>query len=264
MTTEAKPQTQLTRQHQTIVPFEPTNISEAIQLCDMLAKSALVPDALRGKPADIMLILMTGRDLGLSVTQSFRALFVVKGRPSLSSAYKVARAQQHPDCEYFRLVSSSATVAKWETKRRGQPAPVVMEWTIEQAKRAGLGGDNWNKYPEAMLRARGGSALADAVYSDAIYGLPTAEELDADTASPLPADIVAPPPAGQQPVDAEFTVAAEPEPTIEERITQAQGWISQATTKAELQTVGALVSKEPQGVKDAVRGAFAAKTAELK
>jgi hypothetical protein len=254
-----------------VVPFDPTSISEAMQVAEMLARSGLVPDALRGKPSDILLVMMTGRDLGLSATQSFRAIHCIKGRPSLSAAYKVARAQQHPDCEYFRLVSSSGTEAVYETKRRGQPTPVKMSWTIAQAKQAGLSGDNWSKYPDAMLRARCGGALADAVYSDSIYGLPTAEEItdDPGVIQPLPTDIQAPAVpvmTGDAAIDAEFTVPepAATEQTTEAQIAKAQGWIAQAGTRAELNDVAGLIKDLPGDVKAAVRGSFAARTAELK
>ena len=61
-------------------PFDPSNIQEAMQLASTLAKSSLVPATFRGKDADVLLVIMGGRELGLSVVQSFRAFYVLSGK----------------------------------------------------------------------------------------------------------------------------------------------------------------------------------------
>ncbi len=262
-------------------PLDPENLGQAIQLCDRLAASAIVPESLRGKPNDLLVILLTGRDLGLSVAESMRAIYVVKGRPSLASAFKVARAKQHPGCQYFRLVESTPERATWETKRTGDPGPTRLTWTISQAKAAGLTGKGtWAAFPEAMLRWRAASALVDAVFPDAAFGLlPSKEEVeDMAPESPLPRDVTplrapeaqdATPlraPEAQPVEDAEFTeatgAAPEPEPTVNP-IAKARGWIAQATTQAELDAVAGLIVALPKEVKAAVRGDFAARKAAL-
>jgi hypothetical protein len=263
MTTEANPQTQMARS----IPLEPESLSQAIELSKILAQSALVPDALKGKPNDVLMIALTGRDLGLSFAQSIRAIYVVKGRPALSSAFKISRAQLHADCLYFRLVESTEEKATWETQRRGQPEPVRLTWTMAMAKKAGLGGDSWNKYGATMLRWRAGSALADAVYSDAMFGMPSVEELDPDD-SPLRRDVTPPPQpvyvsaskAPEAVVDAEFTQA---EPAEEDPVAKAHGWVAQAKDKAELSAVAELIAGLPQAARDAVRPAYAARLAEF-
>ncbi len=270
-------------------PIEPENLTQAIELCGRLAQSAIIPESLRGKPNDLLVMLLTGRDLGLSAAESMRAIYVVKGRPALATAYKIARAKAHPDCEYLRLVESTPERATWEAKRRGEPGPTRLSWTIAQAKAAGLAGKGtWAQYPDAMLRWRAASALVDAVFPDAAFGLlPSKEEIeDLAPESPLPRDVTppkAPEPAdapiaqsaGPQPAaappppveDAEFTdVSAAPEPTpapTEDPIGKARGWIAQATTQSELEDVAGLIAALPKSVKDAVRGDFAARKAAL-
>lgn len=160
-----------------LAQFEPQNIPEAMELAKMLAGSALIPGVLRGKPADVMIILMKGRELGLSPLQAMAEVYVVEGRPSASAKLKVGLCLQRRDvCEYFRLVESSPKHARYETKRAGSD-PVTLTWTLEQANRAGLlGRATWKAYGETMLRHRCASALADAVYPDLVQGLVTDDE----------------------------------------------------------------------------------------
>jgi hypothetical protein len=178
-------------------PYQPSNMQEAEQLSIRLAQSALLPDGLRGKPGDVLVTLITGHELGLSPMQAIRGLHVVKGRAVMSADLAVALTKRHPSCRYFRVVSSDDKAATYETLREGDPEPTRMTFTAEQAKQAGLGGDNWRKYPAAMLRARCSLALARAVFSDIMLGVYDPDELGVQTDAPAPMmaeRTVAPPP----------------------------------------------------------------------
>jgi hypothetical protein len=51
------------------------------------------------------------------------------------------------------------------------PEPTRLTFSMDDAKRAGLAGRGpWQKYPQAMLRARCAMALARAHYPDAVMG----------------------------------------------------------------------------------------------
>lgn len=203
MTTEAKTNGNGTRTAEPIpvekamTPFEPRGLEEAMKLADTLARSSLLPEALRGKPGDVLVTLITGHELGLSSMQSIRGLHVIKGRAVMSADLMVALVQRNRDvCEYFRLVQSTADGATFETKRRGHPEAVRMSFTMEQARAAGLAGkDTWKSYPAAMLRARAASSLARAVYPDLCFGMYDDTEADeirgtSYTAPPKPAEAI--------------------------------------------------------------------------
>lgn len=206
------------------------NLDPIKQWCQLVATSALVPDALRGKPADVFTIVMFGLDLGFKPTQAMQWVYVVKGRPSLSAEGMRARVltQGHE----FRVVASTGVEAVVEGRRKGAEEWNRAEFTMEQAKRAGLDGDNWRKYPEDMLLARATSRLCKRFFSDVIGGLEAYEDLvdraltaqaaalaDAVAAREAPAVEAAPVPDDEiraQVLDLEASHAVEGAVTVEE------------------------------------------------
>ena len=156
----------------------PKSIEETEKLSATLAKSSLLPNAIRGKAADIMATILAGAELGLAPMQSLRGIVVIQGKPCLSADTMGALCQRRPDvCEYLLMRESTPTRAVYETKRRGHTSPTTMAFSSDDAARAGLTGDNWRKYPAAMLRARALSAICRAVYPDLCLGLYDPDEL---------------------------------------------------------------------------------------
>lgn len=74
--------------------LQPRDLGEAMTIAETLAKSGLVPYALRGKPADVLIIIMYGMELGLSINQALNGINVIKGRPSLSADLRVAKTRE--------------------------------------------------------------------------------------------------------------------------------------------------------------------------
>jgi hypothetical protein len=159
-------------------PFVPASLAELDSLSDKLAKSSLIPEALRGKPNDVAVILMTGAELGLGPMLALRSIYVVKGKPSLSADLMGALVQRSGLCEYLTLVESTGKVATYTTRRRGSPQPTTLSWTLAQAAAAGLtNSQTWKAYPDAMLRARCLSALVRVAYPDLLAGVYDPDEL---------------------------------------------------------------------------------------
>lgn len=71
------------------IPGRDEFLSLAMQ-ARIMAGSSLVPKDLRGKPADVFLVLLTGRDVGIPVTSALRKVYVVDGQPSLAPQLKLA------------------------------------------------------------------------------------------------------------------------------------------------------------------------------
>jgi hypothetical protein len=203
--------TAIATQTTSLTPFEPTNIEQAMTLATTLSKSGLIPDSLRNKPADVLVVLMTGRELGLGPMQALRGIAVINGKPVLSADLLVAQCLRHRDvCEWFRLVESTDKAARYETKRAGSE-PVAMAWTIEQANAAGLTGKGpWKAHTAAMLRARCSAALARAVYPDLVGGMYETDEGNEMRAPARVVDLAQPPQDVTPPTTPVVTVEAQP------------------------------------------------------
>jgi hypothetical protein len=215
-----------------IIPFAPKSLDEALTVSKQIATSALIPGDLRQKPQDVLVTILAGQELGLGPMQSIRGLYVVNGKPVMSSDMMVALCLRSSACEYFQLVESTPGRATYEAKRRGAPKPVQMSFTIEQARAAGLTGKGtWKSYPDAMLRARAASSLARAVFPDLVAGVYEPGEAEefrrsdrARDVTPIPAAPVAPtvvPPEPPPIEDAEVVESVAqpaPDPSVESSV----------------------------------------------
>lgn len=159
-------------------PFVPGSIEQALALAERLAEANLLPGPLRKRPADVLLLVMYAKDLGLTFSEALRGLHLIEGKAAISADLMVALARRSGQCERFDLLETSDTKATYETHRRGAPSPIRMTWTMDQAAKAGLSSKPiWKQYPAAMLRARCASALVRAVYPDCLFGCYDPDEL---------------------------------------------------------------------------------------
>lgn len=186
------------------------------QLTGFLRSGFLPPHI--DSPQKAFAIWQMGRELGIPPMQSFRSINVIKGKPTLSAelmlgliyqripgskvTFKTPPERQHLECEV--------------TMQRPGGDAQTFSFSMEDAKRAGLGGANWQKYPAAMMRARVVSAGARAVFPDAIMGCYTPEELDEPEPVKEPKKVSSrpKPPAKEEHIEAEVH---EPEPVSERK-----------------------------------------------
>ncbi len=180
--------------------LEPSTIDEAQTLAKAAAASGLY--AVKTPEAALM-ILLTGRDLGLSASQAFRAIYVVSNKPVISADALVASVRRSGLCESWRVVESTAERCTIETRRRGEEYAESDTFTMEDAKRALLDRkDVWRQYPREMLRHRCAAALARRVYPDLVLGMYDPSEFGE---APMPATVSV--------VEAEEAPAPQPKPS---------------------------------------------------
>ncbi len=243
----------------------PKSLQEAMQASELFAKSALIPRTLQGKPADVLVVMLTGQELGIGPMTAFRGLFVVDGKPALYATMMLALVRRSGLAAYIREVEGNEQVAVWETKRRDTGEIFRGKFTIDEARKAGLlAKDNWSKYPAAMLAARAQSMCVRKAYSEVLLGLHTAEELGADAIELVEtsADVYAPPPT-EGPSAAARTAEAAPvaavlgtpaQPASDEEVAlfreRVEAAIEAATTKEEVKVAWRMCRTLP---KDAER-----------
>lgn len=199
----------------------PVTLREQLALARALSDAELLPRAYRGKPADVLLAMQLGTELGLRRLQALRLLNVVEGTPSLgaegvracilAAGHDVWTEEDLAEVNSYGIPTSCTVMGK----RRGSERVYRATFTIEQAVRAGLCAvardENdgqvtavrarsqlgkvlpWEAYTEAMLEARATTVLGRRAFADVLGGLSyTAEELGPnDNAVPQP-------PAGRQ------------------------------------------------------------------
>lgn len=166
------------------ITLEPRNLKQAWWLAEQVAQSRLFYRKF-DSPSAALVAMMAGREMGLGVVSSMLNVHVIEGSPSYHAHLIIAKAMQHPDCEYFHLVESTNEKATYVTKRRNDPGPTPLTYTMEDAELAGLTKpsrngkpSNWLRIPREMLRKQAGVELARAVYPDATRGMYTPEERD--------------------------------------------------------------------------------------
>lgn len=157
----------------------PKDLNEAKALSTILSKSALLAADLRGKEADVLQIIMMGREMGMGPMRSLRAFDVIKGRLAMRPEAMVAEVRSKTWVEFIRCVESTPTSATWESRLKGQDFTARTTFTMEAAKVAGLAGqDNYRKWPEQMLQWRAASLHCKRHHSDIIMGLYSTEEVE--------------------------------------------------------------------------------------
>lgn len=183
----------------------PRTFAETEVMCKALAGAGLIPAAYKDRPTDMIIVVMSGAELGIPPMQALRLYHIIEGVPRLGAEGIRAIILQSPDCEYFEFAESSETRAVWIGKRRGRPEKSIT-WTIERAKKAGLlEKKNWQKSSEDMLNARASMQLGRLTWPHISAGLYSSEEamdgaIDAEWTEAPRQTFVAPAPGAQIPI----------------------------------------------------------------
>ena len=212
---------------------------DAWRFWQMVAKTDFAPKDFKGKPEACLLAGQHGAELGLGPMQSLQCIAVINGRPSIWGDAALALVQSSLVCEFvWEEVTGDgdAMVAQCQAKRRGYPKPTTVQFSVADAKKAGLWGKSgpWTQYPKRMLQLRArGFALRDA-FPDVLKGLITAEEAQ-DYPKPEP---VARPPVEYRPKLDAPQVALSEDPEAKARLA-----VSRASTVEMLDALRTLVDR---------------------
>ena len=121
------------------------------EVAQAFKQSGLFPDL--KSEAEAYVKVLAGQEMGIGPMASMSGINVIQGKPTLSANLLAAQVKRHPAYDYFVLAHSN-DCCRIEFKQRGETIG-VSEFTMDDAKQAGVArGQNWNKYPKAMLFAR--------------------------------------------------------------------------------------------------------------
>jgi hypothetical protein len=81
--------------------LEPTNLESAYLIAQHAAASRLMGASAR-TPEAALIVIMTGRELGLTAMQSLRSLHVIEGKPVMSADLMIALTRRSSLCKSWR------------------------------------------------------------------------------------------------------------------------------------------------------------------
>jgi hypothetical protein len=178
------------------------NIQDARVTASAFHQSGMFPNL--KNEAQAFVLILAGAEMGVGAMEAVQGITLIQGKPTMSANLLASLVKRHPRYDY-RVVDHSDTTCRIEFFQDGEPTG-VSEFTLEDARKAGLGGNQtWKKYTAALLFARaltqGVRWYAPDVTSSAAY---TPEELGGEAE---PVEVVQNPPENVQTPD-EFTELA--------------------------------------------------------
>lgn len=152
----------------TEVAIPMSSLAEVQEYAVSLAKSDLLPVAYRGKPANVLLAVESGRALGIPAIQAINSIHIINGTPALSA--NLMRALVQRAGHLIRVVGDGQRATATLVRKNDPSFEYKSEWDLARAKTAGLTGGNWAKHPAAMLSARATAEVCRQGAADVLMG----------------------------------------------------------------------------------------------
>lgn len=158
------------------------NLDDAWRFATMVLASKLAPSSFDSREK-ILIAMQYGAEVGLSPMQSLQSIAVINGKPSMYGDALPALVWSSGLCEDIQETLTGAGLERKATctaKRVGIPTPTVREFSMSDAKTAGLMGKTgpWTQYPDRMLRMRARAFCLRDAFADVLRGMSVREELD--------------------------------------------------------------------------------------
>lgn len=156
---------------------------DVMQLGQVLAASGYFRDA--RDAAQAVVKVLYGQEIGIGPVSAMMGIHVIEGKPALSANLIAARikASGRYDYRVREHTGDRCRIEFFERGATGWESLGVVEWSMEDARRAGLVGRGpWRSYPRAMLFARAISEGARTHCPEVFGGAPvyTPDELGAE------------------------------------------------------------------------------------
>lgn len=141
-------------------------------------------------PEQALALMLVAQAQGMHPAMAAQDYHIIQGKPALKTDAMLGRFQAKGGKVEWLVYTDQEVKARFSHPQGGE---LVLSWTIEQAKRAGLATkDNWKQYPRAMLRARVVSEGIRTVFPSVLGGMYTPEEVQDFDAKPSKASTAGP------------------------------------------------------------------------
>lgn len=169
----------------------PNSIADALALADVMAKASLIPDHLRNKPGDCLLIVMQAQRWGMDAASVAQSTSVVHGKlcyeGKLVAAAMYAMGAIEGRLKYEFSGSGEGRAVKVTGRPRGAGVDQMVEGTVANWK---TGNEQWKKQPDDMLVYRGTRQWARRYAPEALLGVYTPDELEDAPATETRATVI--------------------------------------------------------------------------
>ena len=173
------PKPQLTAGGQ-VAAIIPRTLEETFRLADAMSQSGMAPSTLK-TPAQVMVAIIAGAELGMPPFQSMQSFAVINGRPSIWGDGLIAVVRSHG----FRVREwmegeGDDMIARCEVTRPDSGEVIPGEFSVADAKKAAL----WNKAgpwqtsPKRMLKMRARAFACRDGAADVLRGFQMREEVE--------------------------------------------------------------------------------------
>lgn len=157
----------------------PNNIGEALQLADIMAKASLMPDHLRNKPGDCLLVVMQAQRWGMDAVSVAQSTAVVRGKLCYEGKLVAAALYAMGAIDGRLRYEFSGTGQSRSVRVIGKPRGTATEQVVEGTVAAWqTNNDAWKRQPDDMLVYRGTRQWARRYAPDAMLGVYTPDELE--------------------------------------------------------------------------------------
>jgi hypothetical protein len=170
------------------VPFEPKDVTESLRLAKYIASASLVPNDLRNRPFNVLLVILKGRELGLTPLQAIGNIHIIEGKAEAGAHLIGAMILNSGKAEYFYCEDSGyddngEAYAVYVTRRKGWPEGKESRcrWDRQRAIKAKIydkgsteqkrENNNWHKFELNMCERRAQAGLGRSEYPDVVMGL---------------------------------------------------------------------------------------------
>jgi hypothetical protein len=160
--------------------LEITNLEQAHRFAVWAIESGLTKAK---RPAEVVIQLQMGTELGFSLMQSLQVVHVIDGKPSLAVEAQAAKVESAEALEpgtkiRFRFEGEGEQLActAWSYPRGAGEAIESEPIYLSEFKHL-RGKDNWKNYPKRMMKARAVGWHVRDFYAAHVRNLPTTEEL---------------------------------------------------------------------------------------
>lgn len=160
----------------------PVDFEGAYRIANVVVSAGMAPKTL-STVEKAMVAILHGLEVGLTPMAALQAIAVINGRPTIWGDGAIGLVRSSGLLEWMKeyFEGDGPTLkAVCILKRRGEPEPVRGEFSMQDAKQAGLLGKEgpWQNYPKRMLQNRARAWPLRDTFADVLKGLHIREEVE--------------------------------------------------------------------------------------